>query len=173
MKRLWAPLLVALLVTAMTGPAGGVVTAAEPRVPTESVMVPAAAFTPSADTYGYLNNGWVREATPGAFVAPLHFPVASISIRKLTIYAYDHVSTGGQITDVCAYLFRSAPATAAVVPQGQVCTFGTSATTDPQVFSTTAISPRQVNTVVHGSYLWVLIPAGDARFYGVRVTYSY
>jgi len=173
MKKLWVPLLVALLVAALTGPAGGVVTAAEPRVTTESIMIPAAAFTPSADTYGYVNNGWVIEATPGAFVAPLHFPVPVVRIRKLTIYAYDHVSSGGQITDVCVYLARSAPSAAAVITQGQVCTFGTSATTDPQVFSTTAISPRNVNTAVHGSYLWVVVPDGDARFYGVKVTYSY
>jgi hypothetical protein len=56
--------------------------------------------------------------------------------------------------------------------QGHVCTFGTSQT-DPQVFSTTAISPRLVKTANHGSYLWLLVPDGDTRLYGVRVTYSY
>jgi len=168
MKKLWVPLLVAVLM----GPAGSAVTAAEPRVTTQSIMIPAAAFAPSADTFAYLNNGWMMKGTSGVFVAPLHFPAPAVNIRKLTIYAYDHVSSGGQITDVCAYLGRSVPAAADVTMQGQVCTFGTS-DTDPQVFSTTAISPRRANTAVHGSYLWVLIPAGDARFYGVKVTYSY
>jgi len=172
MKKPWVPLLVGLLVAVLIGPGGGAVTAAEPRLTTQSIMVPAAAFTPSADTFQYLNNGWIIEAQSGVFVAPLQFPVQQVSIRRLTIYAYDHMSTGGQTTDVCVYLFRSAPANAAVITQGEVCTFGSSAT-DPQIFSTTAISPRSVNTAVHGSYLWVFIPDGDTRFYGVKVTYSY
>jgi hypothetical protein len=171
-KKLWVVLLVALLVGTLTGSVGGLVGATEPRLTTQSIMIPAAAFIPSADTFEYLNNGWLIESAPGAFVAPLHFPVPEVAIRKVTLYAYDHVSTGGQIIDVCVYLARSAPASAAVITQGEVCTFGSSAT-DPQIFSTTAISPRSVNTAVHGSYLWVVTPDGDTRFYGVKVTYSY
>jgi hypothetical protein len=94
-QRLLIAGLVGLVALLLIGPGGNRVTAAEPRVTTASVMVPAAAFVPSAGSFDYLNNGWAASAAHrGAFVAPLSFPVPEVSVRKLTIYAHDQVNTG-------------------------------------------------------------------------------
>ncbi len=52
-KKLWAVPLVALLVGTLTGSVGGVVGATEPRLTTQSIMIPAAACISSADTFEY------------------------------------------------------------------------------------------------------------------------
>ena len=44
---------------------------------------------------------------------------------------------------------------------------------DPQKVALTAISPRRVNTVNHGSYLSVELTDPAVKLYGVQVVYSY
>ena len=164
-RRLRVPLLVALLVAMLVGP--GVVTAAEPRATGGKVMIPAAAFSPTNDNWDYYNNGYALNTVSGygEFTAPLVFPVPVVKIKKIILYAYDN--DAGQ---VCATVYRASPPTAIELWLGQACT--TDSTANPQVVSTTAISPRQVNTAVTGPYLWVTTNPG-MQFYGVSVLYSY
>lgn len=166
--RLWAPVLVGLLVAVLAGSVGGAVTAAEPRVATASIVVPAAAFAAIDSTSAYHNEGFYLAASAGGgFLAPVVFPVPVVSIRKVTLYAFDN-SSGG---DVCLSLIRLALADVAVRNQGRVCTIGAAAT-DFQVVTLTNISPRLVNTALHGSYLLAQITAGQL-LHGVKITYSY
>jgi len=167
-RRLSTGLLVALLAAVLVGPGGGEVTAAEPRVTVRHIMVPAAAFIPSMDGLDYFNGGGVLEMNSGlgTFTAPLLFPAIVVDIRRITLYAYDNAPSS-----VCVALYRAYPPGASQVYAGQVCTTGASAT-DPQVLYTTTLSPRQVNTALHGPFL-ALVLSGDTKFYGVKVTYSY
>ncbi|MFH1331641.1 MAG: hypothetical protein ABIJ48_13505 [Actinomycetota bacterium] len=166
MRRLWVPLLAALLVAVLIGP--GVVTAAEPRATTGKIMIPAAAFVPTSDNWDYINHGYflTMDSGSGVFNAPLVFPVPVVNIRKVILYAYDNSGTG----QVCAWVYRASPPTASVVQQDSVCT--SDSTANPQVVRTTAISPRRVNTAVTGPYLTVTLHPGTFLF-GVSVLYSY
>ena len=167
-RRLWVPVLVAALVAMLIGPSG--VTAAEPRPVWGTIMVPAAAFTPATGGGGYDNSGFYLRMFSGGtnFIAPLTFPVPVVKVRKLTLYAWDNSSAGV----VCAFLGRAKPPTASVVyGQGDLCT--SDSAEGPQVLSTTAISPRLVNTAVHGPFLSVYIEAPGLKLYGVAVTYTY
>jgi hypothetical protein len=157
-----------LLVAVLAGSVGGAVTAAEPRLATASIVVPAAAFTAVDSASAYHNEGFYLAASAGGgFLAPVVFPVRVVSIKKITLYAFDN-SSGG---DVCLSLIRLALAEVTVKNQGRVCTAGASAG-DFQVVTLTSISPRPVNTALHGSYLLAQIPAGQL-LHGVRITYSY
>ena len=165
-RKLWVPALVGLLVAALVGPT--VVTAAEPRLTTKTIMVPAAAFIPTTDNSDYGNEGlalWVGSSY-GNFTAPLSFPVPVVNIKKITLYALDDNAGAG----ICATLYRARPADASDDSAGQVCTTNASA---PQSPYTTTISPRRVNTGLQGPYLWVNISGPSVWLYGVKVTYSY
>jgi hypothetical protein len=165
-RRLWVPLLVAALVAALVGPAA--VTAAEPRITTQSIMIPASAFIPTTDDWDFGNSGYglyVASGT-GNFVAPLSFPVPVVNIKKITLYAFDNDAS----SSVCLSLYRAMPAVASEDYAGQVCTTEASA---PQYASTTVISPRRVNTAVQAAYLWVEISGPGLWLYGVKVTFSY
>jgi hypothetical protein len=171
MRRIWIPVLVGLLVAVLLGPAGGAVAAAEPRVTVASIMVPAAAFTPTVDEADYLNavNYLGVNNSGHYFFAPLSFASPEVSVRRITLYAYDNDADASH--EVCVWLYRSNPATAGAVFQGSVCTSDDAA--DPQAVFTTAIAPKTVNTAVHGSYLRIGINPGAERLYGVKVTYTY
>jgi hypothetical protein len=67
-------------------------------------------------------------------------------------------------------LNRAYPPGASETPLGDVCAEAHS-TANPQVVSTTAISPRRVNTANHGAYADVIMSPG-VKFYGVKITYS-
>jgi hypothetical protein len=70
-------------------------------------------------------------------------------------------------------MYRSAPETAGEVSMGEVCTLAGAATIDPQAPSATVISPKNVNSAIHGPYLWVVFNGPGVRLYGVKITYSY
>ena len=167
-RRLWVPLLMGLLVAGMLGVGGGGAVAAEPRLTTVSVMIPAAAFFPTLDDWDYGNSGFGLYVTSGSgnFIAPLTFPVPVVNIKKITLYAYDNDG----LKEVCVTLYRARPADAAEDTTGQVCTLDGSA---PQYASTTLISPRRVTTASQGAYLWVSIGGPGLWLYGVKVNYSY
>ena len=98
------PTLAAVLVTVLVGPPG--VTAAEPRLTTASIMIPAAAFQPAANTLGYgadYGSLWATSGRP-VFYAAVAFPVPVVTIRRITLYALD---TGSG--SVCAGPMRSRP----------------------------------------------------------------
>jgi len=169
MKRLWVPVLVGLLVAGVLGVGGGGAVAVEPRLTTASIMIPAAAFIPTTDNWDYSTGGNYLAVSGGnsGFSAPVSFPVPVVSIKKITLYAYDNTN----LSAVCASPYRANPAAATQVLQGIICTSGAS-TLDPQVLITTAISPRRVNTAIHGAQLWVDLGPGT-KFYGVKVTYTH
>ena len=65
-RRLWAPVLVALLVAVVAGP--GLVTAAEPRLTESSLMIPVAALIPGTDNEDYHIFGeYLQSYTSGEF----------------------------------------------------------------------------------------------------------
>jgi len=167
-KRLWVPLLVALLVAVLLGP--GVVAGAEPRATvTRSIMIPGAAFTPIDDQQDYsVGVSGVMGGAMGTttLFAPLWFPVTVVNIKKITLYAYDGSATG----DLWLWLNRAyPPGVTSMEPLGQVGTAGSIGT---QVVSTTVISPRQTNTANYALMLHVEIRP-STRLNGVKITYSY
>jgi len=166
-RKWWLPLLVAALVAVLIGPSA--VTAAEPRAVTGKLMIPAASFIPNSDNLDYGNSGYYLSFNSGSgtFTAPLVFPVQTVRIKKITLYAYDNGAG-----HVYAGLYRASPPGGDEINLGSVITVDSG--TDPQTRSTTAISPRQVNTAVAAPYLWVTLTApGSLRLYGVAVLYSY
>lgn len=167
-RRVWVPVLVALLVGALLGPASGAVTAAEPRVMTANLMIPAGAFVPVRTTDAYQNAGTLLWTDAGGdFIAPLTFPVPIVNIKKITLYSLDTGSDG----EVCVSLFRTRPT------QGSedTASFGlcsTDSAADPGVVSTTLIDPKRVDTATQGMILHVFM-SGAAGLRGVKVSYSY
>lgn len=166
-KRLWIPVLVALLVAVLIGP--GMVAGAEPRtVVTRALMIPAAAAIPGWGDMDYSNNGGVLTVGSGigTFDIPLSFPVPVVTIKRITLYAYDSDPLSGS----SANLWRIYP------PQAEQSWLGTAHTVDsaddPQIVTTTAITPRTVNTANYGLFLAVHL-SGTAEFYGVKILYSY
>jgi hypothetical protein len=89
-RRLWVPVLVALLVAVLLGPAGGggavaAVTLPEPQV-LPSIMIPAAAFTSLQDDWDWSNNGYYLVAgASSAFAAPVPLPIPVGDIKRLTL----------------------------------------------------------------------------------------
>lgn len=163
-KRLWVPVLAGLLIAGLLGVGGGGAAAVEPRTVAASIMIPAAAFTPSSDNRDYDNYGdnLLLNTGTGGFIAALSFPVPVVEIRRITLYAQ---------RGICVHLFRSRPAAAVADHAGMVCTADSTAAS--QTVFTTAISPRQVDTAFHGPYLLVSLSGPGVYFYGVKINYSY
>jgi hypothetical protein len=167
MKRLWAPVMAGCLVAVLLGPAGGVVTATEPRIVTTNIMIPAAAFLPVRTTADYQNAGtllWTDSG--GEFLAPLSFPVPVVTIRRITLYALD----GGSPGEVCMALYRTRPTQGSEDTAGEVCSVDS--VTDPSVVYTTDIDPRRVSTATQGAVLYATM-FNDVGLRGVKVTYTY
>jgi hypothetical protein len=168
-RRLLVPVLAALLVAALVGP--GMVAGAEPRTTvTKALMIPAAAAIPISTYMEYNNVGYhvrLEAGTDGGFTVPLSFPVSVVTIKRVTLYAYDNDSGH----DVGVSLRGAYPPGATDIWLGWVTTSGASAD-DPQTVTTTEISPRTVNTANYGLYLWIQL-GGSTRFYGAKILYSY
>ncbi len=172
-RRLWTALPVACLVLAMAlwPTASGPEAAAAPRPRTLHTMtVPAAAFVPSNDQIEYLNAAYYLTTLTGfsSFIAPLQFPYPEVTIKRVTLHAYDN----GPV-DMCLWAGRARPATGAQVIMGSACSTGQSAT-DPRSFTTTAITSGTVNSTHHAATLQlVFLPAGaNYKFYGVTIRYQ-
>lgn len=178
-RRLLVPLLAALVVAMVVGPAG--VKAVEPRAVTARMMIPAAAFSlvPHQGEYvDFAQRGDYLEGDdwwPQSFVAPVEFPVEQVTVRGITLYAYDYDGTSGR---VCASLFRATPAQGiqATKLQGKVCTIESSIY--PQVVpNLTRMNYTAVDTATNGSYLYVdfdpRAAVSSLQVFGVRITYSY
>jgi hypothetical protein len=169
-KKLWAVLLVAVLVAGLLVGFGDgdEAVAKEPRATLGKIMVPAAAFIPASDDSDYINGGEALGLNSGTgfFTAPLWFPAPVVNIRKITLIAYDNSVAG----KVCVTLSRAQPLTADDSDAGQVCT--TDSTDIPQRIAMTALSPRRMNSVNHGPYLLAGIATTTALF-GVQVVYTY
>jgi hypothetical protein len=170
MRRLWVPVVVGLLVAGVSGVGGGGAVAAEPRLTTASIMIPASAFIPGRDDSDYDNGGDSLQVTSGTgdFIAPLSFPVPVVNIKRITLYAYDNDPS----SHVCIKLYRARPTDAS-----QDSTGGSFCTSDvyiaPQVLYKTAFSPSRVDTASQSAYLWVYLTGPAVALYGVKVTYSY
>ncbi len=172
-KPLLPVLVVAALVLAVAiWPAGaGTEAAATPAARTTSykLAIPAAAFTPSFSDIGYVNSGVELSSLTGfaGYVAHLQFPYPVVTVKGITLHAYDN---GSQ--DISLHLGRSRPATGA---GGIIAIVGSDgqSTTDPRAFTTTAVSAKIINSEVHGLYLALFLPAGlDYKFYGVTIRYE-
>lgn len=177
-RRLWVPVLAALvgalLAVMLVGPLGARQEAGalvEPRVTNRTITIPAGAFSPNSDSQDFVNDGsqlWTTSGH-GYFTAPLFFEAPVVTVKKITLYAYDNNSS----SEVCVALFRTTPTTGSQQTIGGVCSSGAS-TTNPQVFTQTSLTHRRV-TGAYGPYLWVSLPGSYSdgyRFYGVKITYS-
>ena len=174
-RRLWVPVVAALagaLVALMLiGPLGapGNAGAVEPRVTNRTITIPAGAFGATDETYAFTNYGsqlWV-EATGADFTAPLFFEAAEVTIKRITLFAYDN-----GLGRVCVSLYRTIPPTGGEQEMGQACSSGAEASI--RAFTQTTLSPRRIPGA-YGPYLWLDLPGDDTayRFYAVRITYSY
>ena len=178
-RRLWVPLLVALLVAALVGPTG--VTAVEPRTVTAKIMIPAAAFVlvpHQGDYVDYANNGDTLQGNywwHQSFLAPVEFPVPQVTVRSIALYAYDHDGTTAR---VCASLYRSTPAQGPGQTKLQTKACTAESPSNPQVAKPLVrIANAIVNTGINGSYLRVDFdangPQTPVQVFGVQVTYVY
>ena len=170
MRGLWVPVLAALLVAALVGPAGGVVTAAEPRLITRTITIPAGAFSAATDNIDFINYGselWTQSGG-GNFVAPLFFEAPRVTIKKITLYGYDN---GG--SNICLILYRTTPTSGGQQIMGEACSTGASSTYSRE-FTLTALTPRVI-TGGYGPYLMLNLPGSSVSyaFFGVRITYTY
>ena len=172
LRRLWVPVLAALLVAALVGPTG--VTAAEPRATTGTITVPGAAFGPREDDNGFINDGYqvvvVGPSTDGEFVAPLFFETNEVVIRKITLYAYDNGSGS-----VCVTMNRSTPASGSDEEMGEVCSTGAATGIRSFVLSGADMANKRI-TAAYGPYLHLWLPgtySSGYSFYAVKIVYSY
>jgi hypothetical protein len=167
-KRVLVAILGVLLVAVLVGPSG----AAEPRTTvTRTITVPAGAFSPNIDDWNFTNSMFELYTLTGTgtFNAPIYFEAAAVTIKKITLYAYDNRSAD----DVCVGMVRTTPAAAFIEEVGRVCSSGAS-TMKPRVFSTGSFEHRAIASG-YGPVLWVFLPGpmDGYRFYGVKITYSY
>lgn len=166
LRRALTPVLVGLLALVLVG-APGAAGRAERQTVVGRIMIPAAAFVPVDGDNGWSSPDGNRLMGEGKFRAPVEFPVPSVNVRRITLYASDWSA----VMNVCAHLFRSTPATGAFVETGFTCTQYPSPG-DPQATFTTDISPRRVDTRVHGSFVVVHLYS-SLSLYGVQVVYAY
>jgi len=166
LRRAKTPVLVGLLAAVLVG-VSGATSRAEPRTVTGTIMIPQrlscrwTVTTPGRHRTTTDSWGWERSGRR------FEFPVPLVSVRRITLYAGD----GSAVMNVCAHLYRSAPATGAFVETGFTCTVYP-APGDPQASFSTDISPRRVDTRLHGSFVLVdLYPS--LSLYGVQITYAY
>jgi len=168
------PVLVgALLAVATAGPlgAGQVVQAVvEPRTTiTRTVTIPPGAFAPGNDDIDFSNAGhalYINSGSSAAFRAPLFFEASTVTIKKITLFAWDDSESG-----LCVHLYRATPNT----PQnmGGVCS--TEASASLRKFTNSDLTYRRI-TGAYGPYLSLGMSdtvAGGVAFYGVRITYTY
>ena len=170
-RRLLPVLLVAGLLVAAAWPSGAVgeATAPEPRTSIHKLVIPAAAFVPAYPGPDYVNGGDELNALSGVsgYVAPVQFPYPVVTIKAVTLHGYDNGSL-----DFTLHLGRSRPAAGTGAITAIVKSTGQSAT-DPRSFTTSAVSPRIVDSAVHGAYLVLFPPSGTAyQFYGVTIRYE-
>ena len=176
-RRLWMPMLVAVLVgllgaVILIGPLGahGDAAAVQPRATvTRTVTLPAAAFSPRDNDTDYYNNSAVlyTHSGQGDFIAPLFFEAPEVRIKKIVLYAYD-----GGVSDVCVKLLRYPPDMGDGDLMGQVCSSGSAYGARP--FTQTSLTYRRI-TGAYGPALWLSLPGdhADYVFYSVRIVYSY
>jgi hypothetical protein len=169
-RRLWIPLLVTLLVAVLVGPS--MVAAVEPRATiTRVVTIPPGSFHVTDDDTSWDNAGFELSvkgpSTQGWFTAPLFFEAEDVTIKQMTLYAYDN----GAGT-VCLTMYRVTPSTADEEQMGQACSSG--ATTGIRTFNATW--DRRSIRGAFGPYLWLTLPGvytSGYGFYGVKITYTY
>lgn len=141
----------------------------EARASVHTLVVPAAAFVPAYEGFEYVNGGDELSTLNGfaGFIAAVHFPYPEVTIKRVTLYAYDN---GGD--DFILNVGRSRPATGVGAIIATVHSSGQS-TADSRAFTTAAVSPRVVNSAYHGVYLALFPPAGPSyQFYGVVIRYA-
>lgn len=149
--------------------------APQPRtVVTRTITVPAAAFHPVTDNFDFTSYGDVlfSNAGPARFVAPLYFEAAEVTVRRLTLYAYDN-DMGG---DVCVSLYRTLPTIGSDTEMGFICS-DAAFLDSVRVFEQQSLPFRRV-TGAHGPYLYLNLPGPLSgvigyKFYDVKVTYTY
>lgn len=168
-RRFLIPLLVGMLVPVLLGSASRVVAATEPRTIDAAIMIPGSAFHPMNvhQEYDAGVSGVMGGATGvSTLFAPLFFPVPTVTIKRIMLYAYDAGPTG----DLYVWLHRAyPPGETSLTPLGQVGTAGSIGT---QSVSTTAISPSQTNTANYALMLRAdLRPS--TRLHGVKILFSY
>jgi hypothetical protein len=160
--------LVGCLVAMLLGP--GLTAGAEPRtVVTSALLIPATAAIPTEDGQDYAMSGssLTVGSLGGRFAVPLSFPVPVVTIRRITVYAYDNSTMGG----VVITLNRSDPRYHA---EAMLCQIGTTGMSldDPRTVASSEISEPTVNTATRGLYLRISMVSAT-RLYGVKILYSY
>lgn len=168
-RRFLIPLMVGLLVAALLGSAGGPVAATEPRTVTAAIMIPGSAFLPMDDDQEYsVGISGVMGGATGVttLFAPLWFPAPVVTIKRITLYAFDSSLTG----DLYVWLHRAyPPGNTSLTPLGQL---GTAGSIGYQTISTTAISPRRTNTANYALMLRADLRP-NTRIHGVKILFSY
>lgn len=185
-RTLAAALLLALLVTvALSLPDDPRAVAVEPGTVVAKLTIPAAAFSLAPQLpydYRYFNDGSMLYSwgsplpdQPMSFLAPVEYPVQKVSVRGLTLYAYDHDGTAARL---CASVHRTTLAwgTAGEKQQAQVCTVESAVY--PQVAKYPyRIAGGAVDAGTNGSYVrvdfWGVPSTPYPYLFAVQITYAY
>lgn len=142
----------------------------EPRATvTRTITVPAGGFGTIDEAQDFLNEGNVlyMQVGSGYFTAPLFFEAPVVTVKRVTLYAYDSGTA-----DICVTLVRTTPPNHGHQHMGKACSSGSS--DSDGAFPESDLTYRRI-TGAYGPYLWLYLPGtyGDYRFYGAKITYTY
>jgi hypothetical protein len=174
LKRLWAALLLgALLMATVVG-----VAVAKPSArPLEQVWrvltVPPAACTPVdyLDSWYLPGDSLKSMSGAGSYVCAVSFPAAgeqavgAVSVKRVTMYAYDNGTGDASVT-----LRKTYPPTGGQRPMAYANS--TDSAADPQTVIDTTIQNNPVYRT-HGPYLFVFLANPSIKAYGVFIHYTW
>ncbi len=141
---------------------------------TRQLIIQAADFYPTNNTYAFWNNGYYLESYVNGnnvyFSAPVQFPAPYyVTVEKVQLFAYDNNTTG----QIKMWLKRTKPSVGTQTDMAYIDTGYAFAdpVNVPRTWTDTSISPC-VKNPANGTYLWVQISDdSNLRLYGVRIFY--
>jgi hypothetical protein len=175
-NRLWIPVLLGVvLIATLVGAASARPNARPLAQPWRVLAISSRDCIPTddADDWEHHDRHLECGAATCAFVCPVVFPAAgeqavgAVNVKRLTVYIYDNA--GGVAPNV--YLDKTYPLNGSVTEMAKVQTTDASAT-DPQTIMDTSIVANPVYRVQVPS-LWVSLLAGNIRFYGAFIHYTW
>ena len=175
MKRLWAPLLLGvLLIATLVGAASARPGAAPLAAPTKVLTVSGADCYPQLWSTQYNNNGvFIKgvHGTPNAcYICPVNFhDYGNHKIIAISMTFLDKVAGGGN--DIAATFYRTIPSWSAEQLMGTLAPVGSWAVPQGRTIAGSAMTNRVIYPTT-GMYIWICMPGhNDILVYGFRINY--
>jgi hypothetical protein len=180
LKRLWIPLLLgAVLMATLVGVASARPSARPLQQPWRVLTVPVQNCDPQEETVDYRHQSDCLLCEAGAclFFCSLDFPAAgeqavgAVNVKRLTLYAYDNDTGGGDW--VSASLYKSyGPSAGGNTVMATASTMGSDSTADPQTVMDTSIVDNPIYRV-QGNFLTMYIGDTTLKAYAVHIHYTW